>query len=74
VWIILHMVGFAFSLIQYGLKDNFVTARSIFGDTYGESYHLTYVRLLTGAVIARGAAQVLHSAYRRFPRVLLRRS
>ncbi|EIW68732.1 hypothetical protein TREMEDRAFT_32037 [Tremella mesenterica DSM 1558] len=44
-WILLHMVAFAFALIHYDLKDNLVTARSLFNYTY---------------VIARGAAQVLH--------------
>ncbi|ORX34383.1 ferric reductase NAD binding domain-domain-containing protein [Kockovaella imperatae] len=44
-WTILNLVGFAFALVNYSLKDNFVGARAIFGSTY---------------VIARGAAQILH--------------
>ncbi|WWD07921.1 hypothetical protein V865_006028 [Kwoniella europaea PYCC6329] len=45
LWIFLHIMAFAFALVHYQLKDNFVTARSSFNWTFSA---------------ARGAAQVLH--------------
>ncbi|OCF37561.1 hypothetical protein I316_00687 [Kwoniella heveanensis BCC8398] len=45
LWIFIHVLAFAFALVHYTLKDNFVTARSSFNWTFS---------------IARGAAQVLH--------------
>ncbi|WVW78713.1 hypothetical protein I302_100673 [Kwoniella bestiolae CBS 10118] len=45
LWIFLHIMAFAFALVHYQLKDNFVTARSSFNWTFSG---------------ARGAAQVLH--------------
>lgn len=34
VWIVLHLVAFAFSLVHYQLKDNLVGARAAFGYTF----------------------------------------
>ncbi|WWC67708.1 uncharacterized protein I206_101620 [Kwoniella pini CBS 10737] len=45
LWIFLHCMAFAFALVHYQIKDNFVTARSSFNWTFS---------------VARGAAQVLH--------------
>ncbi|ORY26889.1 NADPH oxidase [Naematelia encephala] len=45
LWILLHLIAFAFAMVNYGFKDNLNTARATFGSTY---------------IIARGAAQVLH--------------
>ncbi|ETW77417.1 putative NADPH oxidase [Heterobasidion irregulare TC 32-1] len=45
VWIFLHLLVAAFGALHYQLKDNLVTARSIFGSTF---------------TIARTAALVLH--------------
>ncbi|WVQ97829.1 hypothetical protein IAU59_004944 [Kwoniella sp. CBS 9459] len=45
LWIFIHILAFAFALVHYTLKDNFVTARSSFNWKFS---------------IARGAAQVLH--------------
>ncbi|KAI9635465.1 ferric reductase NAD binding domain-containing protein [Dioszegia hungarica] len=44
-WIILHIIAFALSCVQYGLKDNLNDARQAYGFSF---------------VIARAAAQVLH--------------
>ena len=39
-WVFLHLLVFAFGWVHYDLKDNLVTARSIFGVTFGEYWHI----------------------------------
>jgi len=60
VWMMLHLIGFAFAMVNYGLKDNLNNARSTFGFSYGSLPSSIRIGAHSIVVLARGAAQVLH--------------
>ena len=63
-WVFLHLLVIAFGALNYGLKDDLVTARATFGITYRAFlpfvFQLIFSVTIHSTAIARAAALVLH--------------